>query len=97
MPRCRRLQAAEYLRLATLLTPNRGSSELGAEAAHSAASLLALYADVRLPPQPTACIAPVWISNCRIGRARGNTLNFCFAFCHRLRMLGLAVLWRGMD
>jgi hypothetical protein len=40
------LQAAEYLRLATLLTPNRGSSELGAEAAHSAASLLALYADV---------------------------------------------------
>ncbi|KAJ1484043.1 hypothetical protein T484DRAFT_1894978 [Baffinella frigidus] len=39
-------EAAEYLRLATLLTPNRGSSELGAEAAHSAASLLALYADI---------------------------------------------------
>ena len=60
MPRCCRLQAAEYLRLATLLTPNRGSSELGAEAAHSAASLLALYADVRLPPKPTARMAPAW-------------------------------------
>jgi len=94
LPRCFRLQAAEYLRLATLLTPNRGSSELGAEAAHSAASLLALYADVRPPPQPTARTAPAW--PLRLQDRQSDTLIFCGAFCHRLRMLGLAVRWRGM-
>jgi len=48
------------------------------------------------PNPPLAWPLP-GLSSCRTDRASGNTLNFCCDFCHRLRMLGQAVLWRGMD